>query len=983
MRVLPTTLLRCLLLLLAAPLRALQEPGGEDAARSADAARAFQSWNAQNGGNWLLRLEPRTGAGRLLWGATREAPFRAAADREYVALAEMALDELFDVFRIDSATLRVLAVHQLPLSRIGSSDKVAVELAQETRGLRVVGGFVTVLFAPGGALLAVDSTALPGVEGLDTRPTLDPLTAVAAAHAEYVRLEGRRAADIGVPELLFYPYEAGKALLPRLAWALELRTPAEQGGMPSGRRIYVSADASPGIVLGNDQLVHERSWPAAGDLIGHAESWATPGTKPDTASNPEAILPMRYMQVTSPVGNDTTDANGDFLIPYGGTNPVDVTFTYTGPYARVLNSAGSEYSLTQSFTPGVPGTATMNPSRTQYVTAEANAFECIGDFLVWIWSVNPSDMMMAFQVRANVNIAATCNAYYDGQSINFYQAGGGCVNTSYSTVVAHEEGHWANDRYRSYNGSDGFGEGNSDVYAMYIYDTPIVGEDFFGPGTYVRTGENTRQFCGDSNPGCYGEVHADGEVLMGALWKVRRNLNNTLGNAAGDLIADTLHNAWMNAYNDGQIRTIIEEHWLTLDDNNGNIYDGTPNYADIDAGFREQGFPGVDLQLIQITHTPLGDTQNEYGPYTVAAQIDSLIGAGITGGSVEYRVNGGSFLTVPMANTGGNNWSADIPGQQSVAFVDYHIEAVDSLNNVARLPRTGEFSFIVGVVTQVYFNDFEGATDEGWTHGQVATQDDWQRGTPQGKSTDPNAAYSGLKCWANDLGNSGWDGQYEPNVNNHLDSPAIDLTGKTGTWMRFRRWLNVEESRYDHARIYVNQGGTWYKVFENPYTGHLLESSWTQQALDISRYADNNPALQVRFQMQSDGGLEFGGWNVDDFEIYTITEVPDTNTILLTGTTSTTVGGTVSYDISNAPPSSPWWLYASLNRNGTLINGHPFDIGTPYRTVATGTTSALGTASWSGGPVPPRAAGRTIYVEARSDAGGTTYDSNVVTLTVL
>src|SRR6185295_2611266 len=41
----------------------------------------------------------------------------------------------------------------------------------------------------------------------------------------------------------------------------------------------------------------------------------------------------------------------------------------------------------------------------------------------------------------NVNVSGTCNAFYDGGSINFYAAGGGCPSTAYGDVVHHEYGH--------------------------------------------------------------------------------------------------------------------------------------------------------------------------------------------------------------------------------------------------------------------------------------------------------------------------------------------------------------------------------------------------------------------------------------------------------------------------------------------------------------------------------------------------------------
>jgi hypothetical protein len=37
--------------------------------------------------------------------------------------------------------------------------------------------------------------------------------------------------------------------------------------------------------------------------------------------------------------------------------------------------------------------------------------------------------------------------------------------------------------------------------------------------------------------------------------------------------------------------------------------------------------------------------------------------------------------------------------------------------------------------------------------------------------------------------------------------------------------------------------------------------------IDISHLADNNPAVQIEFRLQSDGRLEFGGWNIDDLAL--------------------------------------------------------------------------------------------------------------------
>jgi hypothetical protein len=197
-------------------------------------------------------------------------------------------------------------------------------------------------------------------------------------------------------------------------------------------------------------------------------------------------------------------------------------------------------------------------------------------------------------------------------------------------VITHEMGHWYNVLYGTGNGSDGIGEGNADVFSLYIDNTPQLGLGFQGGGP-LRSGNNLRQFCGDANPGCYGQVHADGEVWMGAAWKVYLQLQANLGMAAADATSDALFMGWMNAYNQTGIRSVIEMQWLVLDDDNGNILDGTPNYPEIDAGFRIQGFPGFDLPLIDISNvTALGTQASEVGPYVVNADATSLIGSSIS-----------------------------------------------------------------------------------------------------------------------------------------------------------------------------------------------------------------------------------------------------------------------------------------------------------------------------------------------------------------
>jgi len=193
----------------------------------------------------------------------------------------------------------------------------------------------------------------------------------------------------------------------------------------------------------------------------------------------------------------------------------------------------------------------------------------------------------------------------------------------------------------------------------------------------LRDGRNTRPFCGDCCGRCYGEVHTDGEVWMGAAWKVRSRLVASNG-AAGRLAADTIFLGWMEAYNQGQIKSVIETQWLTLDDVDGNIDNGTPHFNDIDQGFRAQSFPGyVPKPMSYGAVTDIADTDVQAHAEVVNATVHANV-APLATILLRYRVNGGAFQDLPMQSLGADQFSATIPGQLAPAHVEYYVTASDT-----------------------------------------------------------------------------------------------------------------------------------------------------------------------------------------------------------------------------------------------------------------------------------------------------------------
>ncbi len=169
-------------------------------------------------------------------------------------------------------------------------------------------------------------------------------------------------------------------------------------------------------------------------------------------------------------------------------------------------------------------------------------------------------------------------------------------------------------------------------------------------------------------------------------------------------------------------------------------------------------------------------------------------------------------------------------------------------------------------------------------------------------------------------------------------------------------------------------------MWQNPTNGDLLDNSWSIQDLDISAWADNNPSVQVRFYLDSDGGLEYGGWNIDDFELYTLDPVGGTSPTL-TAPGNVNAGSPITINLSNGGANSPWWLLYSLSNTGTVISGVTFEIGPPWTLLHNGNADGAGNASYTQ-TVPAAASGLTVYIEAAVDPG-TPDTTNMLTLQIL
>lgn len=374
------------------------------------------------------------------------------------------------------------------------------------------------------------------------------------------------------------------------------------------------------------------------DINGSMKGWATPGMEPDANYNPPTLQNLPGQALVQGGNSAWAGMDGLFTIPHPGSTQVTVEARLRGQWTRVENQAGSNEILTMNVTPPGPADFIFNSTPAEFVTSQLNALihtEMVHNFAK---SINPAYPGIDIQMPANVNINNQCNAFYNGSSINFFRAGGSCVNTAYTSVVYHEYGHHIVATGHN-NPSGAFHEGFADITSMLLADDPIIGRGFSGPGTRVRDplGANVQYPCS-------GGSHHCGQVVGGAFWRLNVLLQAKHGAQAG---IDHARYLYLNVIlMSPPINPNLTIDVLTLDDDDGDITNGTPNYDEIDEAFSAHNLPAPPLSSI---------TGVDIAPATIIAGATST-------GTVHLRSAapaGGAEISLQSSNPG----SVQVPGK--------------------------------------------------------------------------------------------------------------------------------------------------------------------------------------------------------------------------------------------------------------------------------------------------------------------------------
>jgi Zn-dependent metalloprotease len=626
---------------------------------------------------------------------------------------------------------------------------------------------------------------------------------------------------------------------------------------------------------GTGEILHEENLIIFEDIVGNVSGYATEGFASGDC-NEEVLTPLPYARIAKGSVETFADSNGDFVFPYAGTDLIILSSQLEGAFFHVYDVTGEGSLVSASVTPPGPANFVHNLANDEFTRAEVNGYYQANVVRDMILSFNPSFPTIDEQAGFPVSVNRTdgyCpgNAWYDGSSINFCQGLSGYPNTAFSTVIHHEYGHHA--VAESGNGQDQYGEGYGDVMGVLITDTSGLAYGFYGSGYCdypLRNADNTFQYP------CYGEAHHCGNLISGCVWSTRNELLASYPDTYRQILGSLAVNS-MFLHSGDKITPQITIAWLTLDDDDANILNGTPHYPEICAGF---GAHNMDCPAL----APIWFEYPDGLPTIVAPDQDTDFRVIVRSGTVApvdgtgmlyYSIDGSPYESEPMSVLGTNEYEATLPGALCQSVIDWYVGASNEGGGQTYDPIDAPaivYSDTVPPVASVYlFDNFN--FDNNWVTGGTATSGQWERGVPAGDGShgDPTTDYDGSgSCYltGNEPGESDVD-----NGSVTLMSPALQLEGFDAS-ISYAYWYSNDVGNAPHADymsvdVSSDDGVTW----ENArIIGPVVNSSggWYTDQLIVSDFVTPTNFVRVRFvasDMGDDSNIEAA---IDDVTVTTL-----------------------------------------------------------------------------------------------------------------
>lgn len=809
-------------------------------------------------------FKARHGAWRAMWNERAETPslatgpgIRLAARLEDREGVDRALRDFITsnpgIFRAASRDLETVRVQ-----RAGSVWYASYR--RRADGVPVL--FERWEFRVGGParLMAFGVDARPLDAGMKAAPAIDASAARDAARAD-LRL-GPSARIEGGDNLYWLPEEGSGGPTYRLVREVRARATTPPASW------IVLVDAADGAV----RWRHDRlRFDIAGQVNGPVHLGLPTG--------PTQPQPFPHQRVSVGGNHVFADAAGIYTSPATGT--VTVESALEGLFCDVYRSDDADAAFSTTATE--PGLAHITWSDANSHQGERDAYFHINLAHDHLKSIDPGFTGNDYPMPCVVNIPDYCNAFWDGFSVNFYGEGGGCPNiATMPDVVYHEYGHGVNDNLYVQAGSP-FGmfngalhEGLADVTAAFVQDTPIFGKGFFGPGTALRSAENSARWPEDAS----SDPHITGLIVAGAMWDLRESIGLTLAERLGHFAKYGVP----DDANDGMAMGRYFTEVLIADDNDGDLANGTPHFDQIATAFGAHGI-GTGV-FISMAHVPLVD-QPTPSPYSIQCQIAY---SGPFGGldpaspCIRYSVNDSPIGTTPLTSIGGSDYVGAIPAPAR-SIVRYYLSVSDQHGDSRTLPRNAEqpIAFLAGPTTTHMLHDHE--ANAGWIPGEP--QDDavsgrWQWVAPIGSTlgnqqvqTDADHTPTGILCYVtqNPIMDFSPGAHDVDNGRTTLFTSTFDaLAAGPDALIEYYRWYTNNLGAAPGSDLWrvdiSNDGGLSYVPVEST---PLSDNSWKRVVFYVKDFLPPTGLMRLRFiaeDLQDPSLVEAA---VDDLQLLSFT----------------------------------------------------------------------------------------------------------------
>lgn len=616
--------------------------------------------------------------------------------------------------------------------------------------------------------------------------------------------------------------------------------------------------------------------------------------------------PLPNLKITIGGTNYFTDTTGALNVASLNT-PVSTTVHLEGLWSKVQAQASG--GITPSFTNVISqnGTTYSYPTTSPSSVRHVNAYYHVNRVHDFMKSFYPTFPALDFPLPTNVDVSGTCNAFYNGTSINFFAAGGGCNSFALcGDIVYHEYGHGINDKFYGFMGQStmvngGLNEGYADIWAIGISKDPVLGRGSFQNGTIIRRYDQAPKVYPQN---LVGQVHQDGEIIAGAWWTVAQNLNSV--DSMSLLFSKTLfdtpdgpNGTEGSVYHDVLISALLN------DDNDNNLNNFTPHFTQIVKAFARHGIyllGDADVVHADIPHQPAGV------PITINASLNVTAPAFFQDLRLYYRARGGQWDSVSM--TGTTNYTAQIPAQPAGTIIDYYFGVFD-IDTILNVTAPGDYrataslntvtlpyQFGVGLDLKVSEN-FNNALP-GWTVGlapgdnatsglwiQAKPVGSWENPVTQQNPIQPNVDHTGDAtgfCLVTGNAPSPTSSTGVADVDGGRTSvitPVFDVTGYTEPIVEYWRWYSNNgggNPGQDVWTVFIKDSSATIWLLRVDNTSRT-DNRWRRRIFHLNQYLTGSTHFQLKFQAEDANPASLVEAAVDDVFIYDKASPASTNDI--------------------------------------------------------------------------------------------------------